>query len=159
MSAAQQILSCWKNDSPKKYAMKLLGTFGKPDYFTPDSLTWVNPYQNVSKLCIMDEELMNMIPSRHYTYVYSTARLATTPAQACMLQYFGGSIIIDQLKKEVTARCDSLGKNQVTLGFVYDYVTGHLHGSKDQLQAEYKRRIDNNIATRSGVFPLPMSEM
>jgi len=158
MSAAQQIISCWKNEKPKQYAIKLLGAFGKPDYFTPDSLTWLNPHQNILKVCVMDEEIMHMVPSRHYDYVYSTARLATTPAQACMLQYISGSIIIDQLKKEVTARCGALVKNQVTLGFIYDYITGHLHGSKDQLQAEYKRRINNNISSSSGIFPLPVSE-
>ena len=159
MSAAQQIISCWKNPMPKKYATKLLGAFGKPDYFTPNSLTWLKPHQNILKVCVMDEETMHMEPARHYDFVYSTANLATTPAQACMLQFVSGSILVDQLRKEVTARCHALVKNQVTLGFVYDYTTGHLHGSKDQLKEEYKRRIMNNVPSKSAIFPLPISEM
>lgn len=158
MSVAQQVISCWKYQKPKEYATKLLGAFGKPDYFTPTFLTWLRPYPNILKVSVFDEEIMHMEPARHYDFVYSTASLKATPAQACMLQFVSGSIIIDQLKGEITARCGALIKNQITLGFVYDYITGRLHGSKDQLKAEYKRRILNNVASASGIFMLPVSE-
>jgi hypothetical protein len=52
-----------------------------------------------------------------------------------------GSIIIDGLKGEVTARCGMMVKNAVTLGFVEDVVRNKINPNKD----EYARRIKNNI--------------
>jgi hypothetical protein len=158
MSVARQVVNNWKNEMPQKYALKLLQEFGAPNYVTMSSLTWLNPHPNIQRISIVNEKIFHDSPVRHYDFVYSTANIATTPAQACMLQFISGSILVDQLKKEITARCSSLVKNQITLGFVYDYTTGRLHGSKEQLQAEYKRRIINNIPSRSNIFPLPISE-
>ena len=51
-----------------------------------------------------------------------------------------GSIIIDGLQGEATARCGGLIKNAVTLGFIEDAVAGKTSATKK----EYEKRIINN---------------
>ena len=48
-----------------------------------------------------------------------------------------GSIIVDGLKGEVTARCGDLVANDITLQFVLDSINGKIEPTKD----EYAKRI------------------
>lgn len=152
-SAAAQQLQCFKHKDAAAYGMRLLPEFGKPDYVLVDRLCWLNPFPNIRSIHLVDEAIQHNFPAPHKDFVYSTARIKLSPQQQAALAYVSGSIIVDQLKEEVTARCGALLKNQVTLGFVYDISRGLLRGSPSELKAEYARRIQNNITSTTGAFP------
>ena len=67
------------------------------------------------------------------------ARIDSSTVYAIKLSNSSGSILIDQLKGEVTARCHFIIKNAVTLGFVEDVIAGKISpgGARD----EYAKRI------------------
>jgi len=63
------------------------------------------------------------------------------------MPYVTGSIIVDLLKQEVTARCGDVTANAITLGFVQDQPKmGKL--TKKQLKDEYARRITEGVANK-----------
>ena len=152
-SAAAQQLQCFKHKAAASLGMKLLPQFGKPDYVLVDRIIWLSPFPNIQKIELLDESIPHNFPAPHQDFVYSTAKIRVNPQQQAALAFVTGSIIIDQLKGVVTARCGGLLKNQVTLGFVYDVARGLLQGQPMELKAEYARRIKNNILSASGAFP------
>ena len=84
----------------------------------------------------------------HKDYVYSTRKIAVPPKFASVFANVTESIIIDGLKKEVTARCGALIKNAVTLGFVEDMIKGKISSSVPAAKKEYSKRIMGNITPK-----------
>src|SRR3990172_6722884 len=108
----------WKYKKPKEYYKVIVSQYGFPDYIEADRVIWIDPFLNVKRVVLIDEEILHLEPKRHYDFVYSTADIQVSADLASTLAYVSGSIIIDQLKGQVTARCGNLIKNQITLGFV-----------------------------------------
>jgi hypothetical protein len=135
--------SNWKHGEPKKTAKRYVAVFGQPDEIGKGFAKWDNIANFGGATIIKDEEIAHTKPVKHIDFVYSTRSIRVPAIKVGVLAGASGSIIVDQLKEEVTARCHYLIKNAVTLGFVEDVVSGKITDSK--ARAEYARRIKNNI--------------
>jgi len=133
----------WKNDLPRETAELYLAVFGPPDEIGRDFAKWDNIANFGGPTVIKDEEIAHTEPVKHIDFVYSTRPIRVTADKVCVLAKASGSIIVDQLKEEVTARCHYLIKNAVTLGFVEGVVSGLIPGKK--ARAVYATMITNNI--------------
>ncbi len=155
--AEQKIIdtfTLWRYKVPSEYAKKLMKAWDVPTGLSWYSAKWEtktrDPYVEVK---VVDEYVAHTFPKKHYDFVYTTISVKkaikrrVTAEHACALMKVSGSIIIDLLKQEVTARCGGLGKNDVTLAFVLDVIEGKTKPTKQ----EYKRRILKDIITRKNL--------
>ena len=152
------LVSNWKNKKAQDYASKLIEKYGKPDVKGGKMLLWENlklvdeenykyKVRKIDKVYILDESIPHSFPADHIDYCYSTIKIpqiqakdgASTIEPRLVGAFAGvtGSIIIDGLKGEATARCGDLIANDVTLNFVIDCINGNTIPSKK----EYARRI------------------
>lgn len=134
----------WENSDAVEYANKLIEFYGEPTESTSKLLFWDNitPFKYVY---IMDESIPHRFPEPHRDYVYSTIELDLSPYLVGLCAYVTGSIIVDGLKNEVTARCGTLYANAVTLGFVEDLKNGNVSTDKNEAKDEYARRITEGV--------------
>ena len=156
------LVSKWKNKKAQEYASVLIEKYGTPDVKGGEMLLWEDvdlideeKYQykvkKVDKLYIIDESIKHSFPAEHIDYCYSVLKIPqiqakdgqSTISPKLVGDFAGvtGSIIIDGLKGEATARCGDLIANDVTLNFVIDSINGNTIPSKE----EYAKRI---LATR-----------
>jgi len=138
----QAFYAKWKHGEPRKWAERYVEVFGPPDETGRDSATWDDIANFGGPTVIKDEEISHDKPVKHIDFVYSTRSIRVPADKVGVLAKSSGSIIVDQLKEEVTARCHYLIKNAVTLGFVEDVVAGTI--TDDKARDEYARRIKNN---------------
>ena len=141
------MLNKWKNKNSKEYAKTLIKCLGKPDEETKSMMLWTKK-ANCLRIEIRDESISHDFPMRHKDYVYSTRKIVVPPKFVSVFSNVTGSIIIDGLKKEVTARCGALIKNAVTLGFVEDMIKGKISSSVPAAKKEYSKRIMGNITPK-----------
>ena len=133
----------WKHPLPKKTIITFIFNFGLPYNVGKDSVSW-NNMAGFDKTWVLDERIKHDHPMDHIDFVYSTLKIpGIKPEHVCIIAQATGSIFIDMLKEEATARCHYLVKNAVSLGFVQDVVAGKIN--MDNSREEYGRRILNNI--------------
>jgi len=133
----------WKHSLPKETVTKYILNFGLPYDVGKDSVTWKN-IGGFDTTWVLDEQIKHTHPMDHIDFVYSTLKIpGIEPEHVCIISQATGSIFIDMLKQEATARCHYLVKNAVSLGFVQDVVAGKI--TKENSREEYGRRILNNI--------------
>ena len=156
------LVSNWKNKKAQDYASKLIEKYGEPDVKGGEMLLWEKlklvdeenykyKVKKVDKVYILDESIKHSFPADHIDYCYSTLKIPQIQAkdgkstiEPDLVGKFAGvtgSIIIDGLKGEATARCGDLIANDVTLNFVIDCINGNAIPTKE----EYAKRI---LATR-----------
>lgn len=111
-----------------------------PDYGRDEIVGWRN-IAGFRRVEIRDEAIPHNFPVRHKDFVYSSRKIFVPAHYYDDFARITGSIIIDGLRQEVTARCGALVKNAVTLGFVEDVARGKVKPTK----AEYSRRILGNV--------------
>ena len=146
LEAGKVFYYTWENKNPKKTAETYVKVFGPPDEIGKSYAKWDNIADFGGPTIIKDEEIAHDHPVEHIDFVYSTKQIRVTAEQVGVLAKCSGSIIVDQLKEEVTARCHYLIKNAVTLGFVEDVVTeGFLAALDKTPRQEYAKRIKTNI--------------
>lgn len=140
----EDVLKNFKHKDAAEYGRTLIKEFGKPSQFTDDSLIWYNISQfAVTRL--QDESVPHNFPSSHRDFLYGTKRINVPEEFARTLAHTTGSIIVDGLKNEVTARCGSLTANAITLGFVQDLVDGKIKNDPETSKKEYSQRIKNLV--------------
>ena len=133
----------WKHSLPKETITKYILNFGLPYDVGKDSVIWKN-IAGFDITWVLDEQIKHTHPIDHIDFVYSTIKVpGIEPEHVCIISQATGSIFIDLLKQEATARCHYLVKNAVSLGFVQDVVDGKI--TMEQSREEYGRRILNNI--------------
>ena len=133
----------WKHTLPKETIIKYFFNFGFPYNVSKDSVTWKN-IGGFDKTWVLDERIEHTHPIDHIDFVYSTLKIpGIKPEHVCIIAQATGSIFIDMLKEEATARCHYLVKNAVSLGFVQDVVDGKI--TIEDSREEYGRRILNNV--------------
>ena len=133
----------WKHNLPKMTMTEYHFNFGLPYDVCKDSVIWKN-MAGFDKTWVLDEQIAHTHPMDHIDFVYSTIKVpGIKPEHVCIIAQATGSIFIDMLKGEATARCHYLVKNAVSLGFVQDVVAGKI--SMSDSREEYGRRILNNI--------------
>ena len=156
------LVSNWKNKKAQEYASVLIEKYGEPKVKGKKMLLWEDvtlidekKYQykvkKIDKLYILDESIKHSFPADHIDYCYSTLKIPQIQAKDgkstinpdLVGKFAGvtGSIIIDGLKGEATARCGDTVANDVTLNFVLDSIDGKVEPTKE----EYAKRI---LATR-----------
>jgi len=133
----------WKHKEPKKAVEQYVKVFGTPDETGKDFAKWNNIANIGGPTIIKDEEISHKEPVKHIDFIYSTRAIRVPADKVGVLAKSSGSIMVDQLKGEVTARCHYLIKNAVTLGFVDDVVADKI--PDDKARNEYAKRIKNNI--------------
>ena len=139
VKTARVALAEWEHEDAAEYARELIAEFGNPDEFTPTMLRWFNIAQ-FEEVFIKDESFLHEFPEPHQDFVYSVKAMPIPMHLVGAFAHITGSIIVDGLKQQVTARCGKLIKNAVTLGFVFDAVGGVTEIS----QQEYSKRILTN---------------
>jgi len=144
----------WKHTLPRKTAKRYVDVFGPPDETGEGFAKWNDIANFGGPTIIKDEEITHTKPVKHIDFVYSTRPIRVPARKVGVLAKSSGSIMVDQLKGEVTARCHYLIKNAVTLGFVEDVVAGKIPDGK--ARGEYARRIKNN--TYPSWFSDPLDE-
>ena len=152
------LVSNWENQKAQSYASVLIEKYGEPKIKGGKMLLWEDitlideeKYQykvkKVDKVYIIDESIPHSFPADHIDYVYSTIAIPEIQAKDgkstinpdLVGKFAGvtGSIIVDGLKGEVTARCGDTVANDITLNFVLDSIGGKIEPSKE----EYGKRI------------------
>ena len=149
----------FKNKDADKYLTELTELLGKPTYTSDKEHGWYDvtlpkiygKYKmlitKVDKVYIVDESVKHSFPADHRDFVYTTYSLPEWQQDKgkhiidteLFKKFAGvtGSIIIDGLKGEATARCGDTVANDVTLNFVLDCINGNAIPSKE----EYAKRI------------------
>lgn len=151
--SGNNFLQGFKNANARNLGFALIQRLGQPNIVYTGHLQWNAKLPRIVKLVLLDENIPHNFPMPHHDFVYSTTNIKVSPDQASALAQVSGSIIIDQLKGQVTARCGALIKNQVTLGFVDDFVNDRIKvGSIEELRNEYARRFKENIVSKSGKY-------
>ena len=151
-------ISNWKNDKAKAYAAVLIHKYGEPKVKGEKMLLWEDvtlideekyeyKVKKIDKLYVLDESIPHSFPADHIDYVYSMIAIPEIQAKDgkstidpdLVGKFAGvtGSIIVDGLKGEVTARCGDTVANDITLNFVLDSIDGKIEPSKE----EYGKRI------------------
>ena len=152
------LVSNWKNKKAQEYASLLIEKYGEPKVKGDEMLLWENitlidekkykyKIKKIDKLYIIDENIAHSYPAPHFDYCYSTLKIPQIQAKGgkstidpeLVGKFAGvtGSIIIDGLKGEATARCGDTVANDITLNFVLDSIKGKIEPTKE----EYGKRI------------------
>lgn len=134
------IVKNWRNRDAAEYAEKMIKAFGGPDEATDTLLMW-RDIDSFKETIIKDESVPHDFPKNHRDYVYSTMHIEVPEQLMNVLAHVTGSIIVDGLKHEVTARCGTLWANAVTLGFVQDLVDNTIPNNSEKAKKEYGKRI------------------
>ena len=147
------LVSNWKHEMAQKYASVLIEKYGEPDVKGGKMLLWKDvelideekykyKVRKIDKLYVLDEHIEHSFPADHIDYVYSMIAIPEIQAKDgkstinpdLVGKFAGvtGSIIVDGLKGEVTARCGDTVANDVTLNFVLDSINGKVEPTKDE---------------------------
>lgn len=139
--SAEESLKGWKEEDAADYARKIIKVYGEPDEITQTQLHWEDPTEGMEMICIHDEMIDHKFPKSHYDFVYSDITLDVPSELYSVFAHVTGSILLDGLKKKVTARCGSLGANAITLQFVKDVVSKEVSNDPETAKKEYATRI------------------
>ena len=116
----------WKYDDAQHYAEYLVERYGEPDIVSNDMLLWEGKISQFNQTYVKDESIPHCCPKPHRDYVYSTMEIDVPEELMESIAKASESIIVDQLKNEVTARCADIVANAITLGFVQKLVAGEI---------------------------------
>ena len=140
---ASDVLKNWEHDDAKKYSEELISKYGEPDDVTSNMLLWNDKISKFTKTYVRDESIEHCCPKPHRDYVYSTMIIDVPEDKMQPIAEASESIIVDQLKNEVTARCADIYANAITLGFVQKLVKGEIDDKKSK--EEYEKHILQGI--------------
>ena len=136
-------LDNWVYEDAKSYAQKLIEDYGEPDILTDNMASWDGGISKFDRVYVLDESIPHCCPKPHDDYVYSTMKINVPLELMGAVAKASESIIVDQLKNEVTARCADIVANAITLGFVQKLVNGEI--APEDAKEEYERHILEGI--------------
>lgn len=118
----EEILEDWA-DAPAEAARALIDEYGTPDEITEKRLIWHDnrPWKRTE---IVDEEIAHNFPEEHKDFLYQTVEFPVPEDKVVELAAFNGSLLIDRVKGEVTARCDREEANILTLNLMNQIIDG-----------------------------------
>ncbi len=132
----------WEYKEALDYAEKLIDVYGQPDAISSESIIWNNPDDNWGKIEIRDEAIPHQVPAPHNDFVYGTVKLEIEDDMVDEIAAISDSVIVDQLKGEVTARCGAMIKNAITVNIVKEVVDGTI--SAEEAVEVYPERIKSD---------------
>jgi len=136
----EESLKKFKHKDAAKYGETLIKTFGEPATVGAGVLMW-DSADGMENIVLKDESVKHDFPKPHRDYVYSSQKITVPNDLYNVFGYVTGSIIIDGLKKTVTARCGGLKANAITLQFVKDVINGDVPQKRIEAKKEYANRI------------------
>jgi hypothetical protein len=136
-------LDNWEYEDAKGYAQELTDEYGEPDVLTNNMALWNGRISEFTQTYVKDESIPHCCPKPHNDYVYSTMVIDVPEELMEAIAKASESIIVDQLKNEVTARCADIYANAITLGFVQKLVKGDI--DPEDSKEEYERHILEGI--------------
>ena len=129
----------WEHEDAKAYAKELIEKYGAPKVMTDNMVLWKGGISKFKKVYVLDESIPHDSPKPHHDYVYSTMEIDIPQELMEAVAKASESIIVDQLKNEVTARCGDIIANAITLGFVQKLVNNEI--KSEDAEEEYKKHI------------------
>lgn len=142
-----QSVSNWYNKRPRNFYPTCVKLFGKPT-FTANVrhgyALWKTKGLFTQHLLI-DEEIKHCVPRHHHDYFYSSIKFFVPKNKLCDVLKITGSINYDGLKKELTARCASLGANYATLYLGMLVASGKMSISQVKSKEMYPRMIRGEV--------------
>jgi len=136
-------LDNWVHEDAKSYVEQLTEKYGEPKVLTDSMALWEGGISDFDKVYVKDESIPHCCPKPHKDYVYSTMKINVPQELMEAVAKASESIIVDQLKNEVTARCADIVANAITLGFVQKLVAGEI--KPEDSKEEYERHILEGI--------------
>ena len=136
----EDALKGFKHRDAAKYGKKMLDVLGDPESVGTGMLYW-KKFDGMLEPTLIDESIPHSFPKAHKDYVYSGMTIEVPEQFYSLFAHVTGSILIDGLKKRVTARCGALIANAITLQFVKDVVAGDAPQSPNEAKEEYSKRI------------------
>lgn len=119
---AESVIGEWE-EAPAQAARRLIESYGVPQEITKNRLIWHNngPWERTE---IVNEEVEHNFPEPHTDFLYQTVNFNVPEEKVADIVGMSGSILIDRVKGEVTARCDSEEANFVALNLMNQIVDG-----------------------------------
>jgi hypothetical protein len=116
----ENILNNWEA-APAQKARELIQEYGQPNEVTERRLIWHN--NGVWKRTeIVNEEVAHNFPQPHQDFLYQTINYNVPEEKAGEIIQMSGSLIIDRVKGELTARCDSEEANLLAINLAHQIV-------------------------------------
>tara|TARA_R110002110_G_scaffold374396_3_gene584259 strand:+ start:113 stop:1606 length:1494 start_codon:yes stop_codon:yes gene_type:complete len=137
--SASDILQNWEHEDAANYAQELIDDYGDPDVSTNNMFLWKGGISEFTQTYVKDESIPHCCPKPHKDFVYSTMIIDIPEDLMEAVAKASESIIVDQLKNEVTARCGDIYANAITLGFVQKLVAGDI--KPEDSKEEYEKHI------------------
>lgn len=122
----------WHNEDAANYVKVLMNTYGIPSSVdsTPGGIViWKKdrllntPFD---RLEVRDESIPHVYPFPHNDFTYTYVNYDVAPSKFLEVTSLSGSITYDPLKKQLRARCGSIGANVATLALASQVGEGHL---------------------------------
>lgn len=128
----EQIISNWKPDA-RAAAQRTLSQYGRPDETTEQRLIWHDngPWKRTE---VVNQEIPHNFPMPHHDMLYQTINYQVPADKTDELAHFTGSVIVDQVRGELTARCDKEAANFLSLNLSNRIV-------QDEIDVQEARRI------------------
>ncbi len=159
---SHEIEALFTDKLPRDTALLYCSKFGDPAAITKNSAIWSAPIPKHSVVEVKNEQIPHSWPVDHIDFVYSTrsykeedGSCAMSPTHVGIIAQATGSIFVDQLKCEATARCHYLIKNDVSLRFVQDVISGEGEITIENARDVYADYILSNKMTDK--FPDPFN--
>jgi len=133
------ILDNWEHKDASDYTKSLIEDYGRPDVLADGMALWEGGISEFDKVYVKDESIPHDSPKPHHDFVYSTMIIDVPQELMEAVAKASESIIVDQLKNEVTARCGDIIANAITLGFVQKLVAGEI--KPEDAEKEYEKHI------------------
>lgn len=138
----------WINQAPKIQYERLANEVRRrPDVLHnhPEGFAiWKDPMDGILRHEIKDEIVKHCVPSPHIDFLYTTIIFFIPPEVVPSVQKISGSVMLDLLKNEVTARCGSTAANYATLKTVVDLVNDFIE-SQDKSLSYNKERVESKL--------------
>lgn len=121
---ARQVIRNWKPGA-QKAAQKMIEKYGEPDEVTHQRVVWHDngPWKRTE---VINEEIPHNFPMPHKDMLYQTIKYETPVEKADDLLEMTGSLIIDRVKGELTARCDAEEANFLSINLAHQIVQGEI---------------------------------
>lgn len=126
---------------PKQKYNELIEELGEPYFIVnkPGGLVlWSKP-DFFQEIILRDESIEHSHPTKHCDFIYITVKVYIPDDTIDVIETISDSIVYDRLKKELTARCNSLETIVATLQLAMEVTYNPLLA--DTLKEEYTARI------------------
>jgi hypothetical protein len=129
--------------SPVERFKDVVKKYGKPDIINPDKGGFAIWYKRgcYNKIMIKDEQIPHLKPKPHLDFLYTEIDAHIPKNKLMDVLSISNSIIVDQLKNTVKARCHFEGANIATLYIVLKVIHEDLTVKKIKSEDLYKKYI------------------